>query len=195
MKLTLKLHDQDNVAVARTALKPGVLLSELGGIEVLDEIPRFHKLAAQDIAAGEEIRKYNQVIGVALSAIRRGQHVHAHNCGMPELHLPRGASAHQQVEPSTMQTAQPQQFFQGYRRPSGKVGTRNYIGILTSVNCSATVAKQIEAHFSRGDFLSRHPYVDGVISLTHAAGCGRCGHRRGHDSRYRPTASGAGSRQ
>ncbi|NHN36806.1 altronate dehydratase [Pseudomaricurvus alcaniphilus] len=170
MKLTLKLHEQDNVALARSELRPGVLLAELDGAEVLDTVPRFHKIAARDIAAGEQVRKYNQVIGVALQPIRKGQHVHAHNCGVPAAELPRSAAP--RVSQPQLATAAPQASFQGYRRASGKAGTRNYIGILTSVNCSATVAKQIEQHFAHSDFLQHYANVDGVVAFTHATGCG-----------------------
>ncbi len=173
MSLTLKLHELDNVAVVRCELLPGVLLSELGGIEVLDTVPRFHKIAIRDIEPGEPIRKYNQIIGVASNAIRAGQHVHVHNSGMPKSQPSQQAQSTSVTTPATASVAvTPTASFMGYRRPSGKAGTRNYIGIMTSVNCSATVAKKIERHFENGNFLADCPNVDGVVAFTHATGCG-----------------------
>lgn len=167
--LTLRLHQNDNVAMARTQLQPGVLLHDNGGLEVIDPVPPFHKIAICDIAVGDPVIKYNQVIGVAACAIRAGEYVHVHNCGMAAERLPALQPAAVSADAAD---ARLRRTFAGYRRPSGKAGTRNFIGILTSVNCSATVAKGIERHFAQGDFLDHFPGVDGVVALTHASGCG-----------------------
>ncbi len=173
MSLTLRLHAMDNVAVARTELRPGTMLTEFDGAEVLDTVPRFHKVAVSDIEPGAVIRKYNQVIGIALEPIRTGQHVHSHNCGMPDTSPKASVTAGQKAAPYNVSIADGlATTFQGYRRPSGKAGTRNYIGIMTSVNCSATVAKQIEKHVANSGFLDQFPNVDGVVAFTHATGCG-----------------------
>jgi len=171
MSLTLKLHAADNVAIARTEILPGVLLPEFDGLAVSAKIPRYHKLATQPIKKGELILKYNQVIGVADADINPGDHVHSHNCSLPAAGLPKRAiesSEHNQrlLIPGLPTT------FQGYPRGDGRVGTRNYIGVLTSVNCSATVAKLIEKHFANDEFKNRFPNVDGVVAFTHATGCG-----------------------
>jgi altronate hydrolase len=154
----LLLHPGDDVAVAVVEL-PGV--------------PRGHKVAVRDIPAGTAVRKYGQVIGVATAPIAAGEHVHTHNLGMLELAReyefgtdvrpvePAGAAG-EPGEPLT---------FQGIVRPDGRVATRNYIGILTSVNCSATVAKMIAGRFAVLD-PAEFPNVDGVVALTHGTGCG-----------------------
>jgi altronate hydrolase len=146
----LLLHPDDDVAVAVRGL-PGV--------------PRGHKVAVRDIAAGALVRKYGQVIGVALDPITAGEHVHTHNLGMSEIaqEYEFGTDV-RTVEP----VAEPASW-QGIVRPDGRVATRNYIGILTSVNCSATVAKMIASRFP---FLDEFPNVDGVVALTHGTGCG-----------------------
>ncbi len=171
MPLTLKLHELDNVALARIDLRVGVLLPESNGLKVLDEVPRFHKIAIQDIAQGEKIHKYNQVIGVAAVAIRQGEHVHSHNCAMGNNDVSR-VIEEWDVLPKKLSARKKNLFFDGYKRSKGKAGTRNYIGIITSVNCSATVAKQIEHHFTQSDLLSQYPNVDGVVAFTHGTGCG-----------------------
>jgi altronate hydrolase len=146
----LLLHPDDDVAVA---------------VEALPGVPRGHKVAVRDIQAGATVRKYGQVIGVARVPIAAGEHVHTHNLGMSELT--------QQYEFGTdVRTAGPvpePASFQGIVRPDGRVATRNYIGILTSVNCSATVAKMIAARFPA---LDEYPNVDGVVALAHGTGCG-----------------------
>ena len=146
----LLLHPDDDVAVA---------VHELPGV------PRGHKVAVRDIAAGAPVRKYGQVIGVAHVPIATGEHVHTHNLGMSEL-------TRQYEFGTDIRTVEPvaePAYFQGIVRADGRVATRNYIGILTSVNCSATVAKMIAARFPA---LDDYPNVDGVVALTHGTGCG-----------------------
>ena len=146
----LLLHPDDDVAVAVADL-PGV--------------PRGHKVAVRDLPVGAVVRKYGQVIGAATAPIAAGEHVHTHNLGMSEIaqDYEFGTDVRTVVpvaEPAT---------FQGIMRADGRVATRNYIGILTSVNCSATVAKMIASRFP---VLDDFPTVDGVVALTHGTGCG-----------------------
>lgn len=134
-------------------------------------IPPGHKIATRNIAAGEPVKRYNQIIGVASADIARGQHVHVHNLRMAEFEREHAFGI--DVHP-TDYFAEPAQFM-GIRRPDGRVATRNYIGILTSVNCSATVARAIADHFRRDvhpEALAAFPNVDGVVALTHGLGCG-----------------------
>ena len=147
----LLLHPDDDVAVAVAPL-PGV--------------PRGHKLAVRDLPAGTAVRKYGQVIGMTTAPIAAGEHVHTHNLAMAE--LARDYEFGTDLR-STEPAAEPLTF-QGIVRPDGRVATRNYVGILTSVNCSATVAKMIAGRFPAlaDDF----PNVDGVVALTHGTGCG-----------------------
>lgn len=161
------LSDLDSVAVARRVLAQGSTV-ELLNLTALDEIPAGHKIARRDIAAGEPVLKYGQVIGVASQAIAAGSHVHTHNVAMPAAH------AHGALPPAIARTPvlppEQRRRFMGYRRPDGRVGTRNYIAILSTVNCSATVSRAVAAHFNGSDLLKRYN-IDGVVALTHGSGC------------------------
>ncbi len=170
---TVRLSEADNVVTAITQLAPG----EEGAHE---SIPRGHKMAATAIAAGEPVRKYAQVIGYAASDIASGAHVHTHNLEFRNVDT--------EYEYSTnLRPAEPAQTidtFMGYRRPSGRVGTRNYIAVLTSVNCSATAARMIAAHFTP-DRLASYPNVDGVVAFVHGTGCGMAGSGDGFEALQR----------
>ncbi|MEY2686880.1 MAG: hypothetical protein RL375_1078, partial [Pseudomonadota bacterium] len=139
---TIRIHPEDNVVIARQQLLGGTLLSD-EGLRVAGLVPPGHKLAAQAIAAGEAVRRYGQVIGVATRDIAAGEHVHSHNLAFSAFareHAP-GADA----RPTAMVDV-PASFMGIVRQEPGRrgqVATRNYIGILTSVNCSATAARAI----------------------------------------------------
>src|SRR5579863_1708861 len=170
---TLRLHPADNVLVAVRRLEVGEPV--MAGVRVAAEpIASGHKVAVQAVAAGEPVRKYGQVIGVATEAIAPGVHVHTHNLAMSELREGAGAGAAvaRQEAPRT---------FEGYRRATGKVGVRNYVGVLTSVNCSATVARHIAEAAERSGLLAEFPNVDGVVPITHASGCGMAGSGEGFE--------------
>jgi len=166
----IRLHDIDNVAVARIALPAGSRLdSVLDAARTTVEIASGHKVALRAIAKGEAILKYGQVIGSATEAIAPGSHVHLHNVAMPE-----GTSSHEVIVEGRQTPLLPfseRRRFKGYLRPDGGIGTRNYIGILTSVNCSATVSHAIAKHFNEGGGLRGVDNVDGVVALTHGGGC------------------------
>ncbi len=164
--LTIRLHPNDDVVIARAQL--------VGGTQLLDEkvtvsglVPPGHKVATRAIKAGEPVRRYNQIIGFASRDIAAGEHVHLNNLAMGafERDYAFGADAR------PTQIASPQATFEGIVRADGKVATRNYIGILSTVNCSATVARGIADHFTR-ERLAAFPNVDGVVALTHGSGCG-----------------------
>ncbi|HZZ02329.1 altronate dehydratase family protein [Paraburkholderia sp.] len=145
----------------------------MGGMPLVDEntvvsglIPPGHKVATSDIAAGAPVRRYGQIIGFASQPIRAGEHVHVHNVAMGEFDRDYAFSADVKPIGYVAQSAT----FQGLVRENGRVATRNYIGILTTVNCSATVAKGIAGRFD-GESLARFPNVDGVVALTHPMGC------------------------
>jgi altronate hydrolase len=169
--LTITLNPLDNVAVARADIAAGTALGE--GLEAAARIPRGHKVATQPIPADQPIIKYGQVIGFARGPIAPGQHVHIHNCELRSFDRDYAFSRDAKpldpiAEPAT---------FQGIVRPDGRVATRNYIGILTSVNCSAGVGRYIADAFRRdpfrgGGLLDAYPNVDGVVALTHKTGCG-----------------------
>lgn len=167
----IRLHPDDSVVIARATLLPGTSVGD--NVATTDRIPAGHKVAVRAIAPHEAIRRYGQIIGFASQPISPGQHVHVHNCEMGDFakDYAYGVDAKPTDFFATPAT------FQGIRRPDGRVATRNYIGILTSVNCSAHVAGMVADLFRRNPFsghdpLAEFPNVDGVVALTHKTGCG-----------------------
>ena len=178
----VRLHPADNVVVATTALARGVAL-ESEGVVTRTPIPPGHKLATADIARGSPVRKFNQTIGVATADILAGEHVHTQNCGMTEF-----TRLAERTESWRVPSLGPRTF-DGYRRENGTVGTRNYIGILTSVNCSGTVARSIADAVERSGMLAQFPTVDGIVPIVHNTGCGIPDSGEGYDTLQR-TLSG-----
>ena len=175
--LTIRLHPADDVVIARQQL--------VGGTKLLDEdvvvaglVPPGHKVATRAIAAGAPVRRYNQIIGFASRAIAPGDHVHLHNLAMGTFDRDYAFG----VDSKPTDYVVPPATFQGIVRRdgpnAGKVATRNYVGILSTVNCSATVARGIADHFTR-ERLAAYPNVDGVVALTHGSGCGMDTHGEG----------------
>jgi altronate hydrolase len=167
----IQLHKDDNVVVARATLLQGTAVAE--GVVALVRIPPGHKVAVRAIQEGEPVFKYNQIIGFATRPIAPGEHVHVQNMGMGE--FAKDYAYGEGVRP-TDYFADPATF-QGIVRSDGRVATRNYIGILTSVNCSAHTAGLVADAFKRNPFtgyepLAEFPNVDGVVALTHKTGCG-----------------------
>ena len=162
----IRLHANDDVLIATQQLVPGALV-ESENLTVRDLIPPGHKVAAHDIKSGDAVHRYNQIIGFATADIAAGQHIHAHNLGMGEFERDYGIG---QGRHETQKVATPATFM-GYKRSNGKVGTRNYIAVISSVNCSATVTRAIASHFTK-DRLAAYPNIDGVIALSHPLGCG-----------------------
>ena len=165
----IRLHREDDVVIARSQLVAGTFLAE-EGVKVLGLIPPGHKMAARAIETGQAVRRYGQIIGFASQPIAAGQHVHTHNLAMGDFTRDYAFSAEVREAPALETDA----VFTGIVRADGRVATRNYIGILTSVNCSATVARAIADRFRRDIFphmLSDYPHVDGVVALTHGVGC------------------------
>ena len=164
--LTIRLHANDEVVIARQQLVSGTVLID-ENVTVSGLIPPGHKIATRAIAQGAPVKRYNQIIGFAKRAVQPGEHVHLHNLAMGDFarDYAHGAEA-RETEPAREPAT-----FQGIVRPDGRVATRNYLGILSTVNCSATVAHGIADHFkARG--LAGFPNVDGVVALTHGSGCG-----------------------
>lgn len=168
MPQALKLGSQDDVLVALQPLKAGELLPEFH-LALVSDVPAGHKLALHSLPSGQPVRKFNQIIGFTTQTLAAGEHVHTHNLAVGEIEKDYaiGADAPQSfvVPVDTPAT------FLGYLREDGRAGTRNYVGVLTTVNCSATVARRIAAHFS-SEVLREFPNVDGVVALTHGSGCG-----------------------
>lgn len=164
----LRLNARDNVAIARVSLDPAPF-AELGGAMLTERLTQGHKVATSAIRAGEPVLKYGQIIGFASRDIAVGEHVHTHNLAMGEVEL-RHEFCVDAEEPDYVAPGD-QATFMGYARASGAVGTRNYIAIVSSVNCSATVSKAVAVHFSTPGRLDNYPNVDGVIAITHGGGC------------------------
>ncbi|MDR1936557.1 MAG: altronate dehydratase family protein [Candidatus Accumulibacter sp.] len=162
----IRLHANDDVLIAARQLAPGTAIDSEKLI-VREAIPPGHKLAARDIEAGAAVRRYNQIIGFAKADIGAGRHVHSHNLGMGEFERDYGVGQDAHELPKVPEPAS----FMGYRRANGKVGTRNYIGVIASVNCAATVARAIAGHFTR-EKLAAFANVDGVLALPQPLGCG-----------------------
>jgi altronate hydrolase len=168
---TIRLHADDDVVIARQQLVAGTWLAE-EGVGVAGLVPPGHKLAVRELAPGQPVRRYGQIIGFASQPIRAGQHVHVHNLAMGS--FDRDAAAVAGIDARATEPAAEPATFLGIVRPDGRVATRNYIGVLTSVNCSATAARAIADHFRRDirpEALADFPNVDGVVALTHGAGC------------------------
>ena len=132
--LIIRLHGNDNVVVARADILPGVEIGE-ASVATTGDVAAGHKIATVPIPAGEVIRKYDQIIGFATADIAAGELVHTHNVEVRD--FKRDYLFCQDVRPLDMVAEAERATFQGYRRADGRVATRNYIGILTSVNCSA----------------------------------------------------------
>ncbi len=166
----IRLHRDDDVVISLDQLVSGAYIAQ-EKVSVAGLIPPGHKMATRAIAAGAPVRRYGQIIGFAAKPIQPGQHVHTHNLTIGDAfardyaYSAEARPTDRALEPAT---------FEGIVRADGRVATRNYIGILTSVNCSATVARAIADHFRRDihpEMLAGYPNVDGVIALTHGVGC------------------------
>src|SRR5580698_437286 len=168
----LKLGSSDDVAVALHPVASGDFLPDLQ-LTALSDIPAGHKVAIHSIAVGNTVRKFNQIIGFATQPIAIGEHVHTHNLVIGD--FDRDYSIGSEVRPTEFLEPAEMATFQGIIRSDGRVATRNYVGVLTTVNCSATVARRIAAHFTP-ERLSAWPNVEGVVAITHGTGCGMAEH-------------------
>jgi altronate hydrolase len=174
----IRLHTEDNVIVAVVSLPTGARI-EAEGITVERAVPMGHKVATQPIPKGSPVLKFGQIIGYATADIAPGAHVHVHNCAMGE---------HDQnyeigVDYRPVQYRDPRgATFKGLRRADGRVGTRNYIALCSTVNCSATVIRHIAERINRSMLLADYPHIDGVIALSHGTGCGIADSGEGFDA-------------
>ena len=180
MSKLILLHESDQVAVLREAVVEGEAVFVSGySITAMQNIPAMHKIAVTAVPKGGQILKYGQFIGKASEDIAPGEHVHVHNCEMSDFNKDYGFCRN--AKPTGFVSESERATFEGYQRESGKVGTRNYIGILTTVNCSGTPAKHIASLFSTPGALDEFPDVDGVIALTHDSGCGMRSEGEGYE--------------
>lgn len=176
---TIRLDPSDSVVTAVCEIPAG---TEVENSTVLSAIPVGHKIATTPISMGSPIRKYAQVIGYASEDIPPGTHVHTHNVAFRAIDHTHDFSSEIKEIPVIPETQR--DTFLGYRRASGRVGTRNYIAIVTSVNCSATAARCIAEHFTT-ERLAAYPNVDGVAAFVHGTGCGMGGDGEGFEALQR----------
>jgi len=175
----IRLDETDNVA---TAVRPLEIGEDVLGTTACERVGRGHKIALCTIKAGEPVTKYGQFIGTASTDIAAGTHVHTHNVNFESTSQTYEFST--AVRPVSMVTDTSRATFEGFRRDNGKVGTRNYIAIITSVNCSATAARMIADHFTPAE-LADYPNVDGVVAFVHGTGCGMADSGDGFDALQR----------
>ena len=164
---TLRLNARDNLVVAVDAIEVGAAVEN---VLATARVPRGHKMATGKIAKGEPVLKFGQIIGFANEEILPGAHIHTHNCGFAAFDRDYAFAVDAKTE--LILPVEQQATFQGFRRSNGRVGTRNYIGVVTSVNCSATVARFIAEAVNKSGILADYPSIDGVIPLVHSTGCG-----------------------
>ena len=165
---TIRLAAADNVVVAVDPIDAGATCD--AGIMARVRVPRGHKIATAGIAEGAPVIKFGQIIGFATTTIAPGDHVHSHNLAFQAFERDYDFAADARVEeilPIEMQAT-----FQGFRRPNGVAGTRNYVAILSSVNCSATTARYMAEAINRSGVLADYPGIDGVVPFVHGTGCG-----------------------
>ena len=181
---SIRLQPSDNVVIALRDFAAG---DQVAGIAdpLVQSVSRGHKIAAEPIAKGANVLRYGQIIGQAKLDIAAGEHVHVHNLGMGE-HTQDYAFASQNT---ALPPIRQSRTFMGYPRADGRVGTRNYIGILTSVNCSGSVARFIAEAAEKSGLLEDFPNVDGVVPIVHGTGCGMSGQNEGYATLFR-TLSG-----
>jgi altronate dehydratase len=170
----IRLHGADNVLIA---LKDQPAGAHAAGLEspLPAAVPRGHKIAARAIGKGDEVIRYGQIIGQATEDIAAGAHIHSHNLGMG----PHSSDFAIGTECRPLPALEPRSFM-GYHRPDGTVGTRNYLGILTSVNCSGSVARFIAEAAEKDPVLGSMPGIDGIVPIVHQTGCGMSGTDEGY---------------
>jgi altronate hydrolase len=164
--LVIRLHADDDVAIARGPIASGTTLTEVGAIVTCEDIPGAHKVALRSLGAGDPVRRYGQIIGFATQTIEPGAHVHTQNVSMGDFARDYAFGQDVKVVP-----AEKTRTFMGFRRADGRVATRNYIGVISTVNCSATVTKLVSQHFSAPGKPDAYPNVDGIVPITHSFSC------------------------
>src|SRR5215468_1699536 len=162
--ITIRLHPNDNVVVARMDILPGTKVD--GEVASATRVPPGHKILTRAVRKGEPLRKYNQIIGFATEDMAPGTHIHTHNCVMGDFERDYAFCA----DARSTDYIAPAATFMGYRRADGRAATRNYVGIVTTVNCSAATSRMIAAKLE--PLLAEYPNIDGVVPLTHGGGCG-----------------------
>ena len=167
-QVSVQLRPEDNIAVATRNLPAGATLLLTGMTATLDRsVGLGHKIALTDIKKGQAVYKYGQIIGFASQPILAGEHVHTHNVSADNF---KRDYAFCRDCPPPPAPAEPR-YFEGFDRGDGRYGTRNYIAIISTVNCSASTSKYISERFRSTNLLQQFPGVDGVVPIVHKAGC------------------------
>jgi altronate hydrolase len=170
-EVAVVLHPADTVAVLKQPVRAGTELADgAWRLKAAADAPAGHKIALRGVADGEAVLKYGQVIGFASRPIGAGDHVHTHNLVVK----PFVRDCQIGLEAGPVQSCPPAEarWFEGYARPGGAVGTRNYLAVISVVNCSASVARHVQDRFRAEDLRRTFPKVDGVVAFTHKSGCG-----------------------
>jgi altronate hydrolase len=184
MTRVIRLSRDDNVGIALSELDPGAEIEE-GKIIVKNSIPAGHKVAIEEIPSGKFIRKYGQIIGVASKDIKAGEHVHTHNLAMSDFN--RDYEIGQGAVPTATLAESEQAKFDGIVRENAQVATRNFIGVLPTVACSASIGQYIAAAIVK-EILDDYPNVDGIVGLNQTSGCGQAPHGEGFENLQRSLA-------
>ena len=170
---TVRLHALDDVVIAKGPLLPRtVLQSDAGDVTITQMIPPGHKVAVRAITTGDPVRRYGQIIGFASQDIAPGQHVHTHNIEVHQGELKLDYAFSQDVREVEFVPEAERRTFKGYRRADGRVGTRNFVALLASVNCSSTAVRRVADHFRDNPVMDQYPNVDGVLAFPTKGGCG-----------------------
>jgi altronate hydrolase len=171
-RVAVILSPLDHVAIAKQPLFAGteLVLPDGGRITVEQIVPPGHKVALREIAEGQPVRRYGQIIGFATRAIPAGAHVHTQNLAVGDFE--RDYAFSEELAPAELVPESERRTFLGFRRPDGRVGTRNYVAVLASVNCASSATRAIVDHFKHSGVLDAFPNVDGVIAFPTKGGCG-----------------------
>ncbi len=164
------LNPADDVMIAKANIPAGTIIEDGGTrVEVRQDIRAGHKIARRPAKSGAPVRRYGQIIGFATQDIAVGDHVHVHNLAVGDLRQSYEVGV--DVKPVSYYPPEKMRYFEGYQRADGKVGTRNYVAVISTVNCSASVSQFVREKFR--DVSTYYPNVDGVIAVTHKSGCGQ----------------------
>ncbi len=170
------MGETDNVVIAVDAVRQG---DTAHAVTARARIPKGHKMAIRPVGEGEPIVKFGQIIGFGTSYIAPGDWVHEHNVGLHD--FTRDYRFAEEARDDDLLPERERATFEGYRRASGRTGTRNYLGILTSVNCSASVARFAAAALERSGVLAEYPGIDGIVAIVHGTGCGHAAYGEGFE--------------
>jgi altronate hydrolase len=164
------LNPADDVMIAKANIPAGTIIEDNGTrVEVCQDIRAGHKIARRPAGPGAPVRRYGQIIGFATQDIAVGDHVHVHNLAVGELRQTYEVGV--DVKPVDYYPPEKMRSFDGFKRADGKVGTRNYVAVISTVNCSASVSQFVREKFR--DVSTYYPSIDGVIAITHKSGCGQ----------------------